>query len=105
MPFAENQGVKIYYQVEGEGPPLIIQYGFMDTLEQLYTIGYIESLENYYKLILIDLRGHGKSDKPHDSSLYSMKHLTSDVIAVMDDLKIEKAHFMGYSMGGISDLG
>ena len=104
MPFADNDGIRIHYKIEGEGTPLILLYGFMDTLEQWYEQGYVDSLKESYKLVIIDLRGHGLSAKPHDSKLYSMKHLTSDIIAVMNDSGIEKAHFWGYSMGVILDL-
>ncbi|OLS31229.1 MAG: 3-oxoadipate enol-lactonase 2 [Candidatus Heimdallarchaeota archaeon AB_125] len=100
MPFTENEGVKIHYKIEGEGIPLVLLYGFMDTLDEWYELGYVESLLDNYMLIIIDLRGHGLSDKPHNSDLYSMKHLTSDIIAVLDDLEIEKTYFWGYSMGG-----
>lgn len=62
-----------------------------------YAIADNDGIRVYY---IIDLRGHGLSDKPHDPKLYSMKHLTSDIIAVMNDSGIEKAHFWGYSMGG-----
>jgi pimeloyl-ACP methyl ester carboxylesterase len=100
MPFVDNQGIKIHYKVEGEGIPFVLLYGFMDSLEDWYNIGFVDSLQDNYKLILIELRGHGLSDKPHNSKLYSMNLLTSDVVAVLDELEIEKAHFLGYSMGG-----
>jgi len=51
-------------------------------------------------LILVDARGHGGSDKPHDSSTYPLEKRVSDVVAVLDALAIDKAHFWGYSMGG-----
>lgn len=100
MPFADNDGIKVHYRIEGEGPPIVLLHGFMDDLEEWNEYGYVDSLKESYKLILIDLRGHGLSDKPHDSDLYTMDSLTSDIIAVMDDLKIKKTLFWGYSMGG-----
>jgi pimeloyl-ACP methyl ester carboxylesterase len=48
----------------------------------------------------MDARGHGKSDKPHEPEQYSMKHMTHDVVAVLDELGITRANFWGYSMGG-----
>jgi pimeloyl-ACP methyl ester carboxylesterase len=48
----------------------------------------------------MDARGHGASDKPHDSVAYEMALRVGDVTAVLDDLKIRQAHFFGYSMGG-----
>ena len=105
MPFTNNDGVKIHYKVEGEGTPLVLQHGFMDTIEEWYRPSYVSSLKQDYQLILIELRGHGLSDKPHTAESYSLKIITSDVIAVLDDLNIEKAHFWGYSMGGNVGMG
>ena len=52
------------------------------------------------RLVLIDARGHGASDKPHDPAAYDMALRVSDVTSVLDDLQIERANFFGYSMGG-----
>jgi len=62
--------------------------------------GYAEQLKKHYRLILIDARGHGASDKPHDPEAYKLKLLATDVVAVLDDLDLGKAHFFGFSMGG-----
>ena len=48
----------------------------------------------------MDARGHGRSDKPHDPKDYDLRLRVNDVLAVIDDLEIDKAHYMGYSMGG-----
>ena len=100
MPFADNNGVRIHYQVEGEGPPLVLHHGLAGTLENWRHLGYVEELKRDYQLILMDARGHGASDKPHDPEAYSIEHRVSDVVAVLDDLDIGSAHFFGYSMGG-----
>ena len=80
---------------------LVLLHGLSETYEIWHISGYVESLKKEYRLILIDARGHGDSDKPHDSEAYTMKLMVSDVVAVLDDLKISKAHFLGYSMGGM----
>ncbi len=100
MPHADNNGIKIYYKVEGKGTPIVMLHGFEGDIKGWYRISYVDSLKKDYQLILVNLRAHGRSDKPHESEAYTMKLLTSDIIAVMDDLKLEKAHFWGYSMGG-----
>jgi pimeloyl-ACP methyl ester carboxylesterase len=105
MPYANNQGIRIHYEVEGNGTPLILLHGLADTYKMWHTSGYVESLKKEYKLILIDARGHGDSDKPHDSEAYVIKLMVNDVVAVLDDLKISKAHFIGYSMGGRMGFG
>jgi pimeloyl-ACP methyl ester carboxylesterase len=100
VPYANNQGVRIRYEVEGSGSPLVLLSGFRGYLEEWQELGYVDSLKDKYKLILIDLRGHGGSDKPHDPEAYRLKLLAEDVVAVLDDLGISKAHFLGYSLGG-----
>jgi pimeloyl-ACP methyl ester carboxylesterase len=100
MPYANNQDVRIHYKVEGEGLPLVLQHGFTDSLESWYEFGYVDALQSDYQLILIDARGHGQSDKPHEPAAYSGPKFTADVVAVLDALALPKAHFFGYSMGG-----
>ena len=100
MPYATNQGVRIYYQVEGEGPPLVIQHGFSDSMETWYELGYVATLQHHYRLILVDARGHGHSDKPHDPEAYGMEQIAGDIVAVLDAVHVPHTHFLGYSMGG-----
>ena len=100
MPYANNQGVRVHYKIEGAGPPLILQHGFTDSLESWYENGYVETLKRDFRLILVDARGHGASDKPHDLDAYVMERRTADIVAVLDDLGVENAHYFGYSMGG-----
>ncbi len=100
MPYANNQGIRIYYQVEGEGPPLVLQHGFTQSVKRWYLAGYVDALKPNYQLILVDARGHGASDKPHNPAAYELSLRVSDVVAVLDDLHLSRAHFWGYSMGG-----
>jgi pimeloyl-ACP methyl ester carboxylesterase len=100
MPYANNHGVRIHYKLEGEGPPLILLHGLSEDLGWWRDCGYVESLRNDYKLILIDARGHGGSEKLHNPDAYKLELLVSDVVGVLDDLRISKAHFLGFSMGG-----
>jgi pimeloyl-ACP methyl ester carboxylesterase len=62
-------------------------------------------LRDRHQLVLIDARGHGRSDKPHTAEAYRLACMTSDVVAVLDQLDIEQAHVLGYSMGGRIALG
>lgn len=100
MPYAQNNEVRIHYELRGDGPPLVLHHGLGGSLEEWSRAGYVEPLSEKYFLILIDARGHGKSDKPHTPEKYSMKLMVSDVVTVLDNLSIDKAHFYGYSMGG-----
>ena len=100
MPSTINQGVRIHYQVEGECPPLVLQHGFTQKVKRWYMAGYVEALKANYQLVLVDARGHGASEKPHDPDAYTLPLHVGDIVAVLDALQIDKAHFWGYSMGG-----
>jgi len=100
MPYANNEGIRLYYEVEGQGPPLVLQHGRAGALQGWREVGYVDALKDDYRLILVDARGHGRSDKPHDPQGYRMALWAADVVAVLDDLGVDRAHFMGYSMGG-----
>ena len=99
MPYFENEGIKIYYEIEGSGPDLVLIHGFASNMENNWKQNnWVKTLKNDYRLILIDNRGHGKSDKPKESSQYGLK-MVEDVVKLMDHLSIEKANVFGYSMG------
>ncbi len=100
MAYAENEGINIYYDVVGNGTPLVLVHGLFRSHADFQANGYVNLLKDSYKLIAVDVREHGQSDKPHEPELYSAKHLAEDIVAVLDDLNIESAHFLGYSMGG-----
>ncbi|MFC1948372.1 alpha/beta fold hydrolase [Chloroflexota bacterium] len=100
MPYAKNGDVNIYYEVEGEGEPLVLLHGGGASLESWRGAGYVEALKQDYQIILIDERGQGKSDKPHDSESYNIEYRVSDVTIVLDNLGIISSHFFGYSYGG-----
>ena len=100
MPYANNDGVRIHYHVEGDGPPLVLQHGLTSSLKNWSAYGFVDGLKDDYRLIMIDARGHGESDKPHNAEAYDMKTMANDVVTVLDDLDIDKAHYLGYSMGG-----
>jgi pimeloyl-ACP methyl ester carboxylesterase len=98
MPYVKNGDINIYYEVEGQGPPLMLAHSFRRNLDRWRQTGFTDALKNDYRLILFDARGHGKSDKPHDPTAYGIK-MVEDVVAVLDDLRINRTNFFGYSMG------
>ena len=100
MPRVDNRGVSIHYRVEGNGPPLVLGHGFTDSSDVWFERGYVAALKAKYRLVLIDTRGHGQSDKPHDPPSYATEKCASDVVAVLDDLGMKTATYWGYSMGG-----
>lgn len=100
MPYFNNEKVKIYYEIEGEGPDLVLIHGFAANIEINWRQpNWIKTLKDDNRLILVDCRGHGKSDKPYDPKQYGM-HMREDIIKLMDHLSISKANLFGYSMGG-----
>ena len=99
MPFVDNEGVKIHYQVEGKGSPIVLITGFPGTINDWYKYGYVDSLKQKYQLVMIDKRGHGRSDKPHNPEDYRQEKFANDIKAVMDDLEIDKTHLWGFSFG------
>jgi pimeloyl-ACP methyl ester carboxylesterase len=100
LPYSTNQEICIHYEVEGDGSPLVLLHGLCSSLKVWYELGYVRFLKNDYRLILIDARGHGASDKPQYLESYKLKSMVSDIVAVLNDLNIRKAHFLGFSMGG-----
>jgi pimeloyl-ACP methyl ester carboxylesterase len=100
MPYADSGGVRIHYRVEGNGIPLVLQHGYSDSLESWYEFGYVEVLKSQRKVILVDARGHGASDKPHTVSEYTREFQATDIVSVLRDLNISCADYWGYSMGG-----
>lgn len=107
MPYASNDEVRIHYHLDGNpaGPPLLLHCGFVGTLHDWYDAGYVDALRGDYRLILLDPRGQGGSDKPHDPAAYEFGRRVADVIAVLDAEGIATAHYWGYSMGGFNGFG
>jgi len=100
MPFIENNGVKIHYKVEGNGPALVLIHGGLSSLEDWYDLSYVEQMKADHKLILVDLRGHGMSDHPQKPEAYTYDLFIEDIIGVVDEVGINKFHVAGFSFGG-----
>ncbi|HEY94682.1 MAG TPA: alpha/beta hydrolase [Dehalococcoidia bacterium] len=100
MPYTKNGTINIYYEVEGKGPPLLMLHGLTRSLKDYRETGFVKSLNDEYQVILMDARGHGKSDKPHNPAMYDTNILAGDVITVLDSLGIETINLFGYSFGG-----
>jgi pimeloyl-ACP methyl ester carboxylesterase len=102
--FFDSAGVKIHYIVEGKGEPVLLIHGFGGSIQYDWAArGIIKELSNTFQVIALDNRGHGQSDKPHDPNSYGM-NMVEDPIRQLDHLKIQKAHVVGYSMGGAITL-
>jgi pimeloyl-ACP methyl ester carboxylesterase len=98
--FFTSNGVKIRYIDAGRGEPVVLIHGFSSSLDANWgSQGIIDKLSKDFRVIALDCRGHGKSDKPHDAASYGIQ-MIEDVAHLLDSLAIRKAHIVGYSMGG-----
>jgi pimeloyl-ACP methyl ester carboxylesterase len=94
----EVDGVGIEYEVTGEGPPVILLHGFPDS-GRVWRHQVRALSEAGFSVIVPDLRGYGRSDKPADPEAYSMRLLVGDVLAVLSDAGAERAHVVGHDWG------
>ena len=94
-------GLKIhYFELGTAGTPVILIHGYTANADGKWIkSGIAQALASRHRVIAIDARGHGQSDKPHDPAKYGPQ-MARDVIELMDHLKIARAHVHGYSMGG-----
>ncbi|MHA1757587.1 MAG: alpha/beta fold hydrolase [Promethearchaeota archaeon] len=96
--FAEVNGIKICYEISGEGQPIFLVHGFGSKKE--CWIAQIPELSKYYRVIYFDNRGAGKSDRPEGG--YTMETFADDIAGLMDFLGIDKAKaVIGWSLGGM----
>src|SRR6201992_3141703 len=102
MPKLNRDGVNIYYEVHGSGPPLILTHGYSSTSGMWQ--GQIEALSKHHKLILWDMRGHGQSDYPSDPTAYSEAQTVGDIAALLDEVGARQAIVGGLSLGGYMSL-
>lgn len=96
--FANVNGIKLYYEIYGEGKPLVLLHYF--TGSHTAWDPWVDSLSNDYQLIIPDLRGHGNSTNP--THIFRHEDSAKDIYALMDELKIEKFKAMGMSSGGMT---
>jgi pimeloyl-ACP methyl ester carboxylesterase len=79
-------GSGIEYEVTGEGPPLVLLHGIFGDPSTWHAAGHVGALADQFRLVLIDLVGHGGSDAPPDPARYRMDEHARDVVAVLDSL-------------------
>lgn len=102
MPKIDRNGVKIYYEVHGDGVPLILTHGYSSTSAMWR--GQIEALSKRHRLVLWDMRGHGQSDYPEDPNAYSEALTVGDIAALLDEIGAGRAIVGGLSLGGYMSL-
>jgi pimeloyl-ACP methyl ester carboxylesterase len=102
MPTAALNGIRLYYEVHGQGAPLVLMHGFAGTAESWKP--QIPDLSARYRLILYDARGHGRSDSPRSADGYCHEIFAEDLRALLDQLDAQTAVVGGLSMGGVIAL-
>lgn len=100
--FSSFDGTKIYYEVRGAGKPVLLVHGFIvNSNSWRNTVLYKDLLMAGYKVIVLDMRGNGKSGKPKDSLAYDNDAEAKDIMLLMDKLNIKNYAAIGYSRGSI----
>lgn len=97
MPRLHVRDIDIYYEIAGEGEPLLFIHGFRSSMQMWRK--QLPVFSSHYKVVTFDLRGHGKSDKPLKP--YSIGVFAADTAGLMKALGLPAAHVVGFSMGGM----
>ena len=100
----ESSGLTLAYDDiggPGEGRPIVLVHGFTSNRKENWQrLGWYGAFERrHIRMIAFDCRGHGESAKPHDPEFYGREKMAGDILALMDHLRIERAHLLGFSMG------
>src|SRR3979411_633332 len=98
MPKINRDGVNIYYEVHGSGPPLLLTHGYSSTSAMWQ--GQLAALSKHHKLVLWDMRGHGQSDYPGDPAAYSEALTVADMAALLDQVGANSPISGRPSLGG-----
>src|SRR3954471_11198060 len=97
-----DDGVKLYYEETGKGIPIVFIHEFAGDYRSWEN--QVRYFARYYRCITVNARGYPPSDVPKDGAKYSQDRARDDIRAVLDALKIDKAHIVGLSMGGFATL-
>lgn len=93
-----RDGATLYYEVEGEGPLLVVLHGFIGSTESFSELS--QALRRQFRVARLDLLGHGRSDAPEDPLRYGVWEGARDALALIAALGEERGHLLGYSLGG-----
>jgi pimeloyl-ACP methyl ester carboxylesterase len=101
VPYLDRNGVQIWYEEHGRGPAVLLTHGYGATATMWEP--QIRGLDSY-RLIVWDIRGHGRSDSPEDPSAYSVPACLADMAAILDACGVDRAVIGGLSLGGYLSL-
>ena len=97
-----NNDVQLYYEVTGSGVPVVFVHEFAG--EHASWANQVEYFSKKYQAITYNARGYPPSDVPESEKSYSQDIAVQDILSILDELNIEKAHIVGLSMGGYATL-
>jgi len=99
-------GTRIRFSTTGEEhlPAVLLVHGSALSSAVWRASGYVKALSRDFWVIMPDLRGHGRSDAPHDEDAYAMDGIVGDLLAVLDAAKASRVHYVGYSFGARAGL-
>jgi len=100
MPYCRVDDVRLYYESDGTGPPLLFVHGLGSSTRDWF--GQVEPFAEQYRVLRVDLRGHGRSDRP--AGPYHIPQFARDVAGFLRRLDAASAHVVGLSMGGMVAL-
>ncbi|GCE24549.1 hypothetical protein KDA_00330 [Dictyobacter alpinus] len=100
MFLTSTDGTKIVYDVQGEGPLLLLLQGFDETHKIWHETGYVDRLRHHFRVVTMDRRGIGDSARPTDPKSYHIEQMLADIFAVVDACGVENFLVWGHSFGG-----
>ena len=99
MPYADVNGLHLYYEEHGGGPPLVLLHGGLMTIELNFGVA-LPALADHHRVIAVELQGHGRTADVSRSPTFP--HFAADVIALLDHLGIDRTDVVGFSVGGLT---
>ena len=102
MATLNRNGMNLYYEVDGEGPAILLTHGFGASSSMWR--GQMDAFRDRYRIIAWDMRGHGNTDSPEDPAEYSEPATLADIAAILDACGVESAIVGGLSLGGYMSL-
>jgi pimeloyl-ACP methyl ester carboxylesterase len=102
VPYIDREGVRIHYEVAGDGPAILLTHGYASSARMWE--GQVAAFRDTHTVITWDMRGHAESDSPDDPAAYSEAHTVADMAAILDACGAERAVIGGLSLGGYMSL-
>jgi pimeloyl-ACP methyl ester carboxylesterase len=100
MPFIEVKGNNYYYEIVGNGAPLVLIHPYMSSIVHWHKSGWVDLLKGDNKLVMLDYPGHGKSSSPKEIENYYVSNVSEILITLLNEIGISNFSIFGFSMGG-----